>query len=80
MPQCAVIAESGALVASAADPCTGLVVLTPAEYASLADNPFHLTPEQGTLIAAAVAGVWVIAWCAKAFVRALNSDGEPTKE
>lgn len=59
----------------AAEPCTGLVVLTPIEHANLAFNPFILSSEDGILVSAAIAGVWATAWCFKALVSVLHSDG-----
>ncbi|HSX64201.1 MAG TPA: hypothetical protein VLF15_05695 [Pseudoxanthomonas sp.] len=60
-----------------AEPCTGLVVLTPSEYAHVASNPFNLSNEDGILVSAAIAGVWITAWCARALVTVLHSDGNP---
>lgn len=35
---------------------------------------FDLTPEQGSLLGAAILGVWAIAWVFRAVARALDSD------
>jgi len=79
MSQCAVITNvSGVdvLAPSAADPCTSLVVLTPAEYSALAQNPFALSPEDGATVAAAVLGVWAIAWSFRALYDVVTDGGE----
>lgn len=76
MSQCVVINTGGQLETSAADPCTTLVVLTPAEYGAMSANPFVLTPEDGLLISAAVVTVWAAAWSWKALVWTLKDHGE----
>lgn len=79
MAQCVVpVNLSGVDVLSpaAVEPCTGLVVLTPAEYGAMSQNPFNLSPEDGTLVAAAVVGVWCIGWAMRALARVLSTDGE----
>lgn len=53
-------------------PCDEMVWLT---Y-----TPFSLTAEQGSILACAVAAVWGIGWCWKAFQRTLNSGVEPENE
>jgi len=72
MPQCVVL-SSGQLVESAADPCTGFVVLTSAEYGALAANPFRLSPEDGAQLGFAVAGVWAVAWGCRQLMDLLRS-------
>jgi len=62
--------------AAASAPCSGYVVLTPAEYAHVAANPFNLSIADGASVAGAVASVWLIAWVSRALVRALGSDGD----
>lgn len=74
MAQCVVINESGALVASASDPCTGLVVLTPAEYSLMASSPFVLSVEDGALVSGAIGAVWLLAWSLRAIRQVLNPD------
>lgn len=76
MAQCIAVAVDGTLQVSAADPCTSLVVLTPAEYAAWGQNPFVLSAEDGALVSAAVVGVWCIGWAMRALARALSTDGE----
>lgn len=76
MAQCITVNASGQLETSTADPCTTLVVLTPAEYAAVSANPFNLSPEDGALISGAVIGVWCIAWACRALQRVLSTDGE----
>jgi len=61
-------------------PCSGYVVLTPAEYAHLAANPFNLSYQDGATVAGAVASVWLLAWVFRALVRALGSDGDERGE
>ena len=81
MAQC-VIADptTGALSVSSADPCTSLVVLTPAEYAVFSTNPLTLSAEDGATLSAAIATVWVVAWGIRAIYRAVGSDGLPADE
>jgi hypothetical protein len=77
MGQCVVIA-SGAVVESLADPCTGFVLLTPAEYSAMAANPFVLSAEDGAAVAMAVVGVWVVAFAFRALFRVIRgSEEEP---
>lgn len=78
MAQCVEVAELQGvrvLVPVDGEACTGLVVLTPAEYAHVASNPFNLSYEDGAMVAGAVASVWLLAWVFRALVRALGSDG-----
>lgn len=75
MPQCVVLSETGAVQASSADPCTGFVLLTPAEYGVVAANPFVLTVEDGILISGAVGAVWALAWALRS-IRSVLSDGD----
>lgn len=79
MAQCVVI-SGGAVVESVADPCTGFLVLTPAEYAALSHNPFILSVEDGALISGAIAAVWASAWCLRALARTLRTDGVAEEE
>lgn len=81
MAQCTVIVNvSGSEVlapaAAASEPCTSLVVLTPAEYEALSHNPFNLTPEDGALVAGAVVSVWAMAWAFRALYGVLRPEGE----
>lgn len=71
MAQCVVIVGT-AVEVTTADPCTTLLLLTPAEYSAMASNPFVLSPEDGLLISGAVVGVWAAAWCWKALVWTLK--------
>ena len=70
----------GAMESPASGECTGLVALTASEFQHLNHNPFNLSNEDGILIAAAVSAVWIAAWCWKALIRTLNSDGDPQSE
>lgn len=78
MTQCIVIdpAASDVLRASSADPCTGFVALTPVEYASLADVPWHLTPAEGLELGGAILAVWGAAWGIRLLWSAFLTDGE----
>lgn len=83
MAQCVEFAElQGVRVLVPVDgsTCTGLVVLTPAEFAHMANNPFNLSLEDGAMVAAAVASVWLLAWVSRAMVLALGSDGDSRSE
>lgn len=79
MAQCVVVANVGGtdvLTPSSADPCTGLIVLTPAEYGVFSTNPLMLSAADGAVISGAVAGVWIAAWCMRALYSVLRgSDG-----
>jgi hypothetical protein len=79
MAQCVVI-SGGAVVESVADPCTGFLIVTPAEYAALSHNPFMLSVEDGLLISGAIAAVWAAAWAWRKAASALQTDGEPQGE
>lgn len=61
-------------------PCTSYVLVTPAEYASMASSPLSLSVEDGTALSAAILAVWGIAWAARAIVRALDVDGDPQSD
>ena len=74
MSQCVAFAASGALVA-ATEPCTSLVILTPAELSAISVNPFVLTQEDGILLSGAICVVWGTAWAARA-IRSVLSDGD----
>jgi len=76
MAQCVDVAEVQGvrvLVPVDGEACTGLVVLTPAEYAHVSNNPFNLSMVDGATVAAAVSSVWLVAWAFRAMVQALNS-------
>lgn len=45
------------------------------KYQAANPSPFNLSIEDGYLVAGAVLSVWIAAWCAKALVMALRSDG-----
>lgn len=80
MAQCVAIV-SGVVRTSTANPCTGFVILTPAEYSTLVSNPLLLTPEDGFVLSAAVIGVWASAVAIRALIRALNvADGETSSD
>lgn len=74
MAQCAAFVDG--VLTPMPEPCTAFVLLTPAEYGALSQNPFFLSPEEGLLISAAVVGVWAAAFVVRALVRVLDgSDG-----
>jgi hypothetical protein len=76
MAQCAAFVDG--VLTPMPEPCTALVLLTPAEYSALSQNPFILSPEDGLLLSGAVVGVWAAAFGVRAAIRALggNDDGE----
>lgn len=77
MAQCVIVNEAGALVvASTADPCTGLVVMSASEFAQVTANPFVLSVEDGALVSGAIGAVWCLAWALRAVRQTLNPDGE----
>lgn len=78
MAQCAVIdtAASGVLRASDADPCTGFVLLSPTEFGLLNNSPLNLSAEDGFLVAAAIVGVWAMAFSWRAARLALGAENE----
>ena len=76
MAQCVVVGASGVLEASAVEPCTSLVALTPAEYASLVDVPWHLSPAEGMELSAAILVVWIGAWGIRRLWDALSLGGD----
>lgn len=80
MSQCVGIDASGFIVVDPSVTCTGLVILTPAEYSALSQNPFLLSIADGLLISGAIVAVWVSAWCIKAIASVLRSDGEAIED
>jgi hypothetical protein len=83
MPQCAfigIVQGEEVLVPAHEPQCTGLVVLTPDEYAHITNNPFNLTYEQGAIVAGAVATTWLIGWSFKALIAVLRNDGEALED
>ena len=74
MPQCVVVNGTGQLELSTADLCTTLVVLAPAEYGALSQNPFQLSLEDGFQLSMGILACWVSAWCVRALIRALFVD------
>ena len=79
MAQCVVIVGD-TLAPSAADPCTGFLVLTPAEYGVVANSPFNISAEDGAVLATAIVGVWAVAWAARALWLALGDDSQAGQE
>lgn len=76
MPVCATSGPGGLQLqqmASQADACAGVVLL---QSGDVPVSPFNLSLSEGALLSAAVAAVWVTAWCIRALVRAVNVDGE----
>lgn len=66
------VALSGQTVEFVGAPCD--------EMAWLTYTPFSLTAEQGSVLACAVAAVWGIGWCWKAFGKTLNAADEAASE
>lgn len=83
MAQCVSTAEvqgQTVLVPVADSPCTSYVLVTPAEYETMSGNPFRLSINEASLIAAAILGVWGIAACWRelaAFVRGGTTGEDP---
>lgn len=75
MAQCVVVVGD-TVVPSAADPCTGFLMLTPVEFGVVSNSPFNLTPEDGATVGGAILVVWATAFAARALVRALGGDTE----
>ena len=77
MAVCAVNPGSGVVLsdmASLADACSGVVLLQPAD---VPPNILAMDAETGALVSAAVASVWLGAWCFKALIRTLrDSDSD----
>jgi hypothetical protein len=82
MPQCVTVDQINGvdvIVPSTSDPCTTALLLSPTEFAHIAQNPFVLSLEDGAQLSAAIVGVWAVAWCVKALVLALRvDDGDST--
>lgn len=79
MAQCAqwVSTSVGTVLTQASgDPCTSVVVMTPAEYAAMSSSPFNLSFEDAALVSGAVVAVWGAAWVFKALILTLKDDGE----
>ena len=72
MAVCAVNTGSGVVLSdmsSPADACTGVVLLQPAD---VPPNILAMDAETGSIVSAAVATVWIGAWCFKALIRTLR--------
>ncbi|MDH0340244.1 hypothetical protein [Chromobacterium haemolyticum] len=82
MAVCSVQNPDGQLVLTTTQPeaCAGYLLITPSEYqkfSSMSGFFYPLTAEQGALIAFAIVGVWVSAFCIKSLMNVLpNSTGE----
>lgn len=75
MAQCVAIvtvAGQDVLAPVADDPCTTMVVVSPAEYGALSQNPFLLDAEDGMVWAVAIVGIWSAAYAWRAAMRALG--------
>jgi hypothetical protein len=59
-------------------PADGAEMVLFIEPSDITQSPFSLSAEQGLVVSAAVASVWIAAWCWRAFrsVLADRSDGE----
>lgn len=84
MAECVTVSQINGvdvIVPSHANPCTTALLLTPSEFAHIAQNPFVLSIEDGALISAAIVGIWAIAWGIKAAILVLRgSDGDSTSD
>lgn len=81
MAQCVAInATTGAVEASTADPCTTLVLLTPAEYASWTASAFSLSAEDGAALGGAIVAAWCVAWGIRALYMVIQGDGTGATE
>lgn len=81
MAQCVVLTNVNGVdvfTPSAAEPCTTLMLISPAEYGAFSVNPFNLTPEEGAEIAFLIVGVWVTALCIRALIRVIDGSA-PTE-
>lgn len=80
MAECVTVAQVNGvdvIVPIRDDPCTTALLLTPTEFAHIAQNPFVLSIEDGALISGAIVGIWAIAWGIKALILTLRgSDGD----
>lgn len=72
---CLALDQNNFLVATGSPPCAAgsLVAITQSEYVISAASPWNLSLSEGGLVAAAVLGVWVSAYCIRSLVRVLNS-------
>lgn len=53
--------------------------VTALKYLAANPSPFNLSVEDGGLVAAAVVGVWLVAWASKALITTLKNDGLSTE-
>lgn len=60
MAQCVTVGDGGVLQVSAADPCTTLVVVTPAEYAAQQSIFVPLSIDNGFDLGVAILGAWTV--------------------
>ena len=74
MAQCVAVDANGFVVASAADPCTTALLLTPTEYGLLNNSPLNLSLEDGVVLAVGVIACWSAAFAYRAAIRALGDD------
>ena len=79
MAQCVAFADQGAsapaVLVAAPEPCTSLVLMTPAEYSAVSQSPLNLTPEQGGAIGVAIMLVFAVAWGWRELERVISDDG-----
>jgi len=74
MAQCVVINGSGLVEVTTANPCTTLVLVTPAEYAAMSSQIWNLSLEDGAVLGAGIIACWAAAYGVRAAIRALNVD------
>lgn len=79
MAQCVAVAADGTVQASAAEPCTTLVLLTPAEYAATA-SPWSLSVDDAYAVGWMVGAVWLIAWGCRVLADTVREVTSPGRE
>ena len=74
------IDAAGAVVQSAASPCTGFLLLSPVEFGLLNNSPLNLSLEDGSVLAVGIVACWATAFAVRAVIRALGSDDVSERE
>lgn len=46
------------------------------KYQAANPSPFNLSIQDGSLVAGSIAAIWALGWVLRAFVQAINTDGE----
>lgn len=76
----AIVGDGGAVISAVIVPdsadsggkCANGVVLSQAEYSSLANSPLNVSVEDGLLISSSILTLWAIAWAIRATRKALD--------